>query len=246
MPRYRFVPYKENDLSVQKVNPWWLRLFTFGVVPKYQLLTTLRASEYSMIWNLISDVEKFKKKLAVLKELSDRIDREVEDAKSRLTIDRFGISDEFELSEKDAKDMFKTFADPPDTQLLLQFLNPRVIQEYALGRKPKAHHSGHSNRPAGISSERGHNSRPVAPGNSGETSLVMLQEHAQKSAIHLAEERGANEVYAFREDKPGDGKGDRKAQFKKLRQDYPQRQGESQGDWDKRINRMLDDKEEGR
>lgn len=237
MPWFRAVQLGEDDARIEKKNPLWKVVLTFGLVySRWEPYTTVRSALNAVDWEIIESLDKLRRKLSHRKELAEIIEREVADVK-RYSHDKFGVSEEFELTLKEVKERLKPYADRPDLQMITSFLNPVVIREYSLSRKPA---SGPSNagRKAGPQ-----NHGPVTPGAPGAATAYTLPEYANRHSIHIAEQSGVDQVVAFREENKGGNNqgGDRKTRMKQLRQSNPKFPEESDNEWNNRLQTMMAD-----
>lgn len=232
MPRYRYVPVAEPDDRAYYVqNPWWRVLYK---LERWTFVSTLKAALYKKDWELIELSEKMSKLLAERAELADVIHYEVKDA-ATYKADREGRSESFEMSLKEVKQKIVAPVDRPDLERLTSFLHPKITAKYGLSGKYKnPAHPENFQRKAGPQ-----NHGPHIPGMPGAQTGFTLPEFANSASVHLMEETGVDSVIAYKEDNGGTG-GDRKSRFKQLRQQHPQRDEETQAQWDKRINGMLD------
>ncbi len=229
MPWMRTRPGGEDDtIIVVKHRIWWL----LGLFSRWEDYSTTKSAVNKIDWELIELKEKMLKLLAKRMALAEAAEAEYRETLGRKS-DKFGISDEFFLDDKTFLERVHPYTANPDPQELLLFFNPQVIRKYQLNRKSSAQkrHDDQQHHRAGAHIA----GTPIVPGNSGVTAYT-LPEFANKS-IHFAEESGADQVVAFREENRQSPKD--KDALNKLKQKHPRRPDETREEWNERLKDML-------
>lgn len=238
MIKFRLAPLAFDDLVVEV---WkWTRSWGIIIHKGWVRFSTIRSQLNKEEWSIKEDIEKLEKRLAKWGLLYEHYIAEMDEAQDRNRIG-FGLSDPQSLPEKDFTEMIGPYCDRPHEDWI-EFFNPKIIRKYGLNRKYKpngydvsypnfGNNSNSSNRRAGRQE-----GSPLMPGHAGNVTAYTLPEMADK-AIHIAEESGVGQVVAYREDQNKGG--DNKARLKELRFENPKQRGESDNEWNNRLQRIL-------
>lgn len=233
MIEFRLAPLSAVDLTVEVAKR---RLF---VLWKYWVkFSTVRSRVNKKEHEIIETIDKLKKQLSERKLLVEQYLSEMDEAQDRARYN-YGLSDPLKLDEKAFNERIGPYCDRPDDDWI-EFFNPKVIREYGLkiNRKRGDFEMSYSGAPTQNGRRAGQ--QPLTPGPSGHSTAYTFPEYADRS-LHIGEQTDVDQIVGFREDKQQRQGGDQKARMKELRQENRKHQGESEQDYNNRLQEIYRD-----
>jgi hypothetical protein len=207
----------KDEVIIERKRWGWPVGWNASYVPFASLSSTRNKLESEAI-GLVEDI---KEKCSQISRAEDLLKREVKEAQGS-NHGVFGVSPPFEASTDDLKG-YKEYHPRPDPAWR-GFINPRELSKLGLGK------GGSKTKPVSTSS-----------GSGDRTTYTPLAKGELAKYTHEFNADDPDQVLAYEESKNKNNPQGLKAKRKKLRSEWPRNSGESEKDYNLRIEGMLED-----